>query len=234
MLDSRSAVFESMMILATMFTGTAIQRAEAGQIRVRSAVVCCVLVFAAGLASGAVYGSSSLNEIWTASATSWCTAFAAAWLVFGVGLLLRRRRIPRPLCRLGVLSYAVYLVHIPLLAAVQWGFTDIGFARTGGWAGNCCAPAASWRWCCCSPRRCTGWWSCPVNGSADGCWSGPATAPPTARPAARRTAPPMARPTARPTARPATKGRLTLQVRGLVRQYCLAGGVPPNGLTSIT
>ncbi len=123
--NGRSAVFESMMILATMFTGTVVQRAESGQIGRWYAAACCGLVFLAGLASGLRYGGQSLNLVWTASAKSWCTAFAAAWLVFGLGLLfLRGRRVPRALCRLGAISYAVYLVHVPLLSVVNWIMAD--------------------------------------------------------------------------------------------------------------
>jgi len=126
--DGRSAVFESMMILATMFTGTVVQRAESGQIRRGYAAACCGFVFLAGLLSGILYAGSSLNQIWTASAASWCTAFVAAWLVFGLGLLLRKRPMPSALCRLGALSYAVYLAHVPLLSVVEWVFDDTGYA----------------------------------------------------------------------------------------------------------
>jgi peptidoglycan/LPS O-acetylase OafA/YrhL len=127
-LNSRSAPFESMMILATMFTGTVIQRADSGQIRWRYAGACCGFVFLAGVLAGARYAGGSLNLIWTASATSWCLGFVAAWLVFGIGMLLRHRRTPGPLARLGGVSYAVYLVHVPLLTVVVWVFGDLGYA----------------------------------------------------------------------------------------------------------
>ena len=122
LVEGRQAPFESMMILATMFTGTAIQRAESGQIRRGYAIACCGFVFTAGLLAGARFAGGSLNLIWTASTTSWCTAFAAAWLVFGIGMLLRARRMPKVLTWIGAVSYALYLVHVPLLDVVVWGF----------------------------------------------------------------------------------------------------------------
>ncbi|QMU68609.1 acyltransferase [Streptacidiphilus sp. P02-A3a] len=127
--NSRSAVFESMMILATMFTGTVIQRAESGQINRWYAAACCAFVFLAGLASGLRFAGQSLNRVWTTSADSWCTAFVAAWLVFGLGmLLLRGRRVPRALCRLGTLSYALYLLHVPLLSVAIWILNDTHYS----------------------------------------------------------------------------------------------------------
>ena len=122
-LNSRSAAFETMMILATMFAGTAIHRAEHGQIGRRSAVLSCGFVFAAGTAAGVLYAGGAIGRIWTLNAAAWYTAFAAAWLVFGAGFLLRKRRIPHLLSRLGAVSYAVYLVHFPLLVALEWAMS---------------------------------------------------------------------------------------------------------------
>ena len=127
-LNGRSAPFQSMMILATMFTGTAIHRAEKGQIKRRHAVACCAFVFTAGLLAGYFHAGASLGVIWTANTSAWCNAFAAAWLVFGIGMLTRGHRVPRALCRLGTTSYAVYLVHVPLLRVAEWVLADAHYS----------------------------------------------------------------------------------------------------------
>ena len=126
--DGRTALFEGMMILATMFTGTAIQRAENGQIKRWYAVVCCAFVFTAGLLAGIFYAGGAVSRIGTATGTAWWTGFVAAWLVFGLGMLCRKRRVPRVLSRLGTISYAVYLVHFPLLRGVLWAFADAHYS----------------------------------------------------------------------------------------------------------
>jgi len=135
--NSRSAAFETMMILATMFAGTAIHRAEHGQIKRGHAAAACGFVLAAGVASGALYGGRFLDEIWTVSARAWYTAFVAAWLVFGVGFLLRSRRIPRALSWLGKVSYAVYLIHVPMLVVMEWAFSAQHYAPHGHLQGFC-------------------------------------------------------------------------------------------------
>ena len=123
-LNGGSAAFESMMILATMFAGTVVNRAESGQISRREAVVSCGFVFLAGVASGFLYNRSRGSHLtWTANWQSWCTAFVAAWALFGIGLLLRHRTFPKALTWLGTISYATYLVHVPMIAAMGWGFT---------------------------------------------------------------------------------------------------------------
>ncbi|WP_052069797.1 acyltransferase family protein [Streptacidiphilus albus] len=123
-LNGGSAAFESMMILATMFAGTVVNRAESGQISRREAVICCGFVFLAGVASGFLYNRAHGSHLtWTANWQSWCTAFVAAWVLFGIGLLLRHRTFPKVLTWLGTISYATYLVHVPMIAAMAWGFT---------------------------------------------------------------------------------------------------------------
>lgn len=108
-------MWEGLVILAVMFLGTAVYRAESGQSTWRYAACTAVVVVACAVGSAYRYGDGSHF-----TRRSWIVAFLLATLTFGVGLALRRRRIPRWLTRLGTISYSVYLVH-PVLLAVTDG-----------------------------------------------------------------------------------------------------------------
>lgn len=108
-------MWEGLVILAVMFLGTAIYRAENGQSTWRWAAYTATVVVACAVASA--YGHSEGAPF---TRRGWIVAFLLAVLTFGVGLALRRRRIPRWLTWLGTISYSVYLVH-PVLLAVSDG-----------------------------------------------------------------------------------------------------------------
>ena len=103
--------WEGLVILAVMFLGTAVHRAEHGQISSRSAAGAAAVVFLCALACACAYGDSTFNR------RGWVVAFTLAALSFWAGLALRHRRPPRRLTGLGTISYSIYLLHPMLLAA---------------------------------------------------------------------------------------------------------------------
>ncbi|MFF7308993.1 acyltransferase family protein [Streptomyces sp. NPDC008137] len=107
-------LWEGLVILAVMFLGTAVYRAEHGQITWRDAAGTALLVVACAVGSACWYGD---GDHFTRH--GWIVAFLLAVLTFGAGVWSRRRRIPRVLTGLGTISYSVYLVHPVLLAVID-------------------------------------------------------------------------------------------------------------------
>ncbi|MFE6618957.1 acyltransferase family protein [Streptomyces sp. NPDC057740] len=105
-------LWEGLVILAVMFLGTAVHRAEKGQISRRCVAGTAVVVVACAVGSAYRYGDGDHF-----TRRGWIVAFLSAALTFGAGLAARHRRIPRLLSGLGTISYSVYLTH-PLLLAV--------------------------------------------------------------------------------------------------------------------
>ncbi|MET9730520.1 acyltransferase [Streptomyces sp. NPDC006458] len=106
-------LWESLVILAAMFLGTAVHRAEHGRSTWWHAAGTAVVVVVCAVWSAYWYGDGDLF-----TRRGWILAFLLAVLTFGIGLALRRRHLPRPLTGLGVISYSVYLVHPVLLAVI--------------------------------------------------------------------------------------------------------------------
>ncbi|MFD3540716.1 acyltransferase family protein [Streptomyces sp. NPDC058662] len=118
-LNSRAPSFETLMIFATMFAGTAVYRAQHGGLGRVPAVLSCAFVVGAGMLVGWLYNRDGVEELtWTAGWRAWTISYLAAWALFGLGFLLRERRFPRVLTWLGAISFSLYLLHFPLLRTV--------------------------------------------------------------------------------------------------------------------
>ncbi|AXG82456.1 acyltransferase family protein [Streptomyces paludis] len=107
-------LWEGLAILAVMFLGTAVHRAENGQTAWRCAAATAGVVVACAVGSAYRYGDG-----YHFTRRGWIVAFLLAVLTFGAGLASRRRRMPRTLTGLGTISYSVYLVHPVLLAVID-------------------------------------------------------------------------------------------------------------------
>ena len=113
-LNGTVPLWEGLVILAVMFLGTAVYRAENGQSTWRCAAGTAVMVVACAVGSAYWYGDGDHF-----TRRGWIVAFLLAVLTFGAGLASRRRRVPRILTGLGTISYSVYLVHPVLLAVID-------------------------------------------------------------------------------------------------------------------
>ncbi|MEU6222575.1 acyltransferase [Streptomyces sp. NPDC047042] len=103
-------VWEGLVILAVMFLGTAVHRAEHG--RASWWYAACAALVVVVCAVGSAYGYGDGDHF---TRRAWITAFLLAVLTFGIGLALRHRRVPGLLVGLGTISYSVYLLHPVLL-----------------------------------------------------------------------------------------------------------------------
>ncbi|MGW2892657.1 acyltransferase family protein [Streptomyces griseoruber] len=107
-------LWEGLVILAVMFLGTTVHRAENGHCTWRFAAGTAVTVTVCAV--GSAYGWGDDDHF---TRRGWIVAFLLAVLTFGAGLAVRGRRLPRVLTGLGTISYSAYLVHPVLLTVID-------------------------------------------------------------------------------------------------------------------
>ena len=101
--------WSGLTILALMFTGTLVYRAEQGQTGKLAAAWIASAVLGLTVLAGLWHASRfHLGEQWRAQ---WITSILLAGATFAVGMAVRNRRIPRFAAWLGLISYSVYLLH---------------------------------------------------------------------------------------------------------------------------
>ena len=107
--------WEALSILALMFTGTMLYRAEQGKYPWRKAIPIAVVVLGMAIAAGEwhhIGGYGKPTAIWE---RDYFMSLFLAGLTFAAGLALRHARWPRALTWLGLISYSVYLLHPALI-----------------------------------------------------------------------------------------------------------------------
>jgi peptidoglycan/LPS O-acetylase OafA/YrhL len=107
--------WEALSILALMFTGTMLYRAEQGRYPWRKAIPIAVAVLGMAIAAGLwhhIGGYGKPSPVWE---RCYFMSLFLAGLTFGIGLALRHVRWPRGLTWLGLISYSLYLLHPALI-----------------------------------------------------------------------------------------------------------------------
>jgi peptidoglycan/LPS O-acetylase OafA/YrhL len=118
--NQRAGMWEGLVIVAVMFTGTTIYRAEHGDLDRGKALAVIGSVWVLALIGGVWNFRLWPHVTGTVERQfqqSWAMAILMTGATFGIAWLLRRRRFPRPLEWVGLVSYSIYLMHTVLLSA---------------------------------------------------------------------------------------------------------------------
>ncbi|MBM2622685.1 acyltransferase [Actinoplanes sp. LDG1-06] len=110
--------WDGLLVVAVMFAGTTIYRADTGQTGWWTVAVVAPVVAAGLLANwfAELVSLDALTPRYMARSVITLLVFAGA---FAVGMLTRRWRTPSWLATLGVISYSVYLTHYLLLLVMR-------------------------------------------------------------------------------------------------------------------
>jgi peptidoglycan/LPS O-acetylase OafA/YrhL len=103
--------WEGCVILALMFTGTLIYRAEHRQPGAGRAVTAAIVVGVLALTTFAGIWHGQQRHQSHQWLVQWATSVLLAGATFGLGLAVRHRKVPRWCAWLGMISYSVYLLH---------------------------------------------------------------------------------------------------------------------------
>ncbi len=112
--------WQGLLLLAVMFAGTVVYRAQHGQLDRRPAAVALTVVALSVIGAHWTHlGNPTAHRVWVANVV-------AVVLTFLFAYLMRDRAVPGVLTWLGQISYSLYLLHAIVLFLVPRAVPDLG------------------------------------------------------------------------------------------------------------